>query len=117
MIGDPRWILEVLDDLLAYAQENCRPEVAWHLEGARRHLRPYLSDQPPPEQPDPQAQAAVDLLDDLIAFAGHRGREEARLHLLAARKRLAEHEQAETAHGKVVTFPLAQKGKSRQRGS
>jgi len=44
MTTKPTWMLEVIDDLLRYAQDNCRPEIAFHLEGAGRHLGPYLSE-------------------------------------------------------------------------
>jgi hypothetical protein len=102
----PTWMLEVIDDLLRYAQDNCRPEIAFHLESAGRHLGPYLSQDAPLPRSDPEVQVVADLLDDLISYAANRGHDEAHLHLMAARKRLVQTEPRDIAQGKVITFPV-----------
>lgn len=106
MSTSPTWMLEVIDDLLRYAQDYCRPEIAFHLEGAGRHLGPYLSEDAPLPRSDPEVQVVVDLLDDLISYTANRGLDEAHLHLLAARKRLVQTEPRDIARGKVIAFPV-----------
>jgi len=117
MIGDPRWILSVLDDLLAYAAENCRSEIGLHLEGAQRHLRLYLSDDPPPPLPDPEVQIARDVLDDMVSYAQRHGMKDVQLHLVAARRKLIEHEAPAAATGNVITLPVLPRRSSDSQGT
>jgi hypothetical protein len=106
MLGDPRWILSVLDDLKAYAAENCRSEISIHLERVQHQIKPYLSDCPPEWTLDAERQVASDLIDDLVEHAASRELSDACLHLLAAKRLLLRHEDKTIMNAKVISFPV-----------
>ena len=106
METNPRWILSVLDDLLSYAEANCRPEVSIHIGNVQCHLEPYLVEQPPAGLQDPKIQAVTDVLQNLIRYAKASRREPLRLHLLAAQRVLQERSSPTKGEARILTLPF-----------
>ena len=105
MSRDPAWIVYVLSDLHQFAIDNLHTEVALHIASAVRHVKPYVSENPPASGDHAEIQVAKDVIDSLAEFSRAKGMEEARLHLLAARRKILEHNGPDGEMPSVIAFP------------